>query len=122
MRTSVRDLSRHRTWTFERSIRAGAVMQAEAAARELGRLSLSDALRLVELYTAYEPEKFERAAIRWFERYLVERQPTLLRAQVALAALGDLRSGGDAATELLADFNSTPPAQRTASSSRGTDA
>jgi hypothetical protein len=83
------------------------VIQAEAAARELGRLSLSDALRLVELYAAYEPDKFERAAARWSERYLAERQPTLLQAQVALAALGELRGGGGAASKLLTDLAAT---------------
>jgi hypothetical protein len=88
---------------FERSIKAGLVMQAEAAARELGRLSLADALRLVELYAAYEPEKFEKAALRWFDRYLCEGEPTLLKAQVALAALSDLRGGqNESASKLLA--------------------
>jgi hypothetical protein len=88
---------------FERSIKAGQVIQAEAAARELGRLSLSDALRLVELYASYESDKFERAALRWFDRYICEREPTLLRAQIALAALSDLRGGqNESASKLLA--------------------
>jgi hypothetical protein len=74
-------------------------MQAEA--RELGRLSLHDALRLVELSAAHEGDKFERAALRWYERFLAERQPTLLQAQVALAALGELRGGSRVASKVL---------------------
>ena len=44
---------------------------AEVTAREFA-LSLEEALQLVLLYAAYEPAKFERAALRWFHRYLDE--------------------------------------------------
>jgi hypothetical protein len=68
---------------------------AEATAREFA-LTLEEALRLVLLYAAYEPAKVERAALRWFARYLDEgKGVTLLKAQIALAALGDLRRGDD---------------------------
>jgi hypothetical protein len=53
---------------------------AEATARELGRLSLEEALELVLLYAAYEPAKLERAAWRWFGCYLEEREPGLIAA------------------------------------------
>jgi len=52
-------------------------------------------------YAAYEPAKVERAALRWFSRYLSEREPGLLRAQIAFAALGELRCGSVAARDLL---------------------
>jgi hypothetical protein len=66
---------------------------AEAAAREFA-LSLEEALRLVLLYAAYEPAKVERAALRWFARYLDEgKSVSLLNAQVALSALAELRAG-----------------------------
>jgi hypothetical protein len=55
---------------FKRAIERGNVLVAEATARELGRLSLEEALQLVLLYAAYEPAKLERAALRWFGRYL----------------------------------------------------
>jgi hypothetical protein len=42
------------------------VLIAEATAREMGKLSLEEALQLVLLYAAYEPAKLERAALRWF--------------------------------------------------------
>ena len=67
-------------------------MVAEATAREIG-LSLEEALQLVLLYAAYEPAKLERAALRWFARYLDEgKAVSLLKAQLALAALAELRA------------------------------
>ena len=50
---------------------------AEAVARELHVVSLEDALKLVHLYAVKESPKFEQAAMRWLERYLAERTPTL---------------------------------------------
>ena len=38
------------------------------------------------------------------ERYLAERLPTMLQAQVALAALGELRGGSEAASKLLVEM------------------
>jgi hypothetical protein len=38
-------------------------------------VSLEDALRLVHLYGEKESPKYERAAMRWLERYLTERTP-----------------------------------------------
>ena len=57
---------------------------AEDAARELPHLPLDDALQLVYLYAERGSPKYERAALRWLERYLAERPPTLARlAEVA---------------------------------------
>ena len=89
---------------FGRAIENGNLVIAEATARELGRLSLEEALQLVLLYAAYEPAKVERAALRWFGRYLSEREPGLLRAQIALAALGELRGGSEAAGGILVNL------------------
>ena len=64
------------------------MFHAELAAREIGTLSLSEALELVVLYAEVEPAKFERAAVRWFSRYLDEGTKfTLLKAHLALAAI-----------------------------------
>jgi hypothetical protein len=88
---------------FKRAIERGNVLIAETTAREFA-LSLEEALQLVLLYAAYEPAKLERAALRWFRRYLDEgKGVTLLRAQIALAALAELRAGEpEQATDLLA--------------------
>jgi hypothetical protein len=50
---------------------------AEDTARELPNLSLEDALRLVHLYGEKESPKYERAAMRWLERWLTESSPKL---------------------------------------------
>jgi hypothetical protein len=76
---------------FKRAIERGNVVLAEMTARELGRLTLEEALSLLVLYAEKEPAKYERAALRWFSRYVTEGNAvSLLRAQVALAALSEL--------------------------------
>jgi hypothetical protein len=50
---------------------------AEDAARELPNLPLQDALQLVHLYAERGSPKFERAAMRWLERYITEESPRL---------------------------------------------
>ena len=40
--------------------------------RDLGGLTLDEALRLLFLYAEKEPIKFEGAALRWFARYVTE--------------------------------------------------
>jgi hypothetical protein len=91
---------------FKRAIERGNVVVAEATARELGQLSLEEALQLVLLYAAYEPAKLERAALRWFGRCLDEgKAVSLLKAQLALSALGELRGiEHEQAAELLAEL------------------
>ena len=57
---------------FRRAIERRALWTAEDAARELPNLPLEDALLLVRLYAERESPKFEKAAMRWLERYLTE--------------------------------------------------
>ena len=80
---------------FQRAVQQGNVMRAEAAARQLGQLQLDQALRLLFLYAEKEPIKFKRAALRWLGRYVTEgRAVSLLKTQLALVALSELRAGG----------------------------
>jgi hypothetical protein len=58
---------------FRRAVEHGSLIQAEAAARELGRLDLDDALRLVLLFRREGDRRFERAAVRFIGRVLAER-------------------------------------------------
>jgi hypothetical protein len=62
---------------FRRALDRGNLWVAEAAARDLETVSLDDALRLVHLYAERESPKFERAAMRWLERFLTESSPRL---------------------------------------------
>ena len=65
------------------------------AARELGWVSLGDALALVFLYAEMEDPKFGRAAIRWLDRLLEERLIELSEARRACEWLEQL-AGPDA--------------------------
>jgi hypothetical protein len=62
---------------FRRAIEREALWMAEDAARELPNLPLDDALKLVRLYGEKESPKYEKAALRWLQRYLAEGSPRL---------------------------------------------
>jgi hypothetical protein len=77
---------------FQRAVRRRQVLAAETAARELGGLSLSEALSLCLLYAAEDDPRFERAFRRWLGR--ARRDHALTHEQVELirASAGALRS------------------------------
>ena len=83
---------------FTRALTNRNLVAAEAAARELGRLSLEDAVGLCVLYRQCDAPCFERAAVRWLERFLAERRPTLEQVGLAVGALAELRAGNGAAS------------------------
>src|SRR5262245_29417918 len=86
---------------FQRALAVRSLMQAEAAARELPRLSLLDAIDLSVLMASEAPERYERAARRLLVRLLTEREWfSLDDAQLAIACLRRLRLGD---TDRLAD-------------------
>jgi hypothetical protein len=60
---------------FQRAIHRRHVQAAEMAAREMGGLSLADALSLCELLANTDPARYERAALRWLHRFIDERLP-----------------------------------------------
>ena len=77
---------------FQRALERGNLEQAEQAARELGWLSLVDALALVVAYARTGSPKFEPAAVRWLARLALEgREIGLSDLQLASAALPCLR-------------------------------
>lgn len=77
---------------FQRALDRGNLEQAEHAARELGWLSLVDALALVVAYARTGSPKFEPAAVRWLARLALEgREMRLGDLQLAAAALTCLR-------------------------------
>jgi hypothetical protein len=65
----------HAQVRFRRAIEFRTLWMTEDAARELPNLSLQDALQLVHLYAERGSPKYERAAMRWLERYLAESSP-----------------------------------------------
>ena len=71
-------------------------------ARELGRISLAEALELTILIAKKEPQRLPRVAVRWLERYLQECEPTLANVALAVSALSALADEEPAeATRLL---------------------
>jgi hypothetical protein len=73
---------------FGRAIKRRNLFQAELAAREMGGLSLYDALDLCALIAEVKPERLERAAVRWHGRLELEAAMlTLAESRFALAAL-----------------------------------
>jgi hypothetical protein len=64
---------------------------AEAAARELPRLNLADALELTILIARKEPRRHQRIAARWLLRYLEDcDEATIDEAAIVAACLAAL--------------------------------
>ena len=63
------------------------------AAREMGGLSLADALSLCELLANVDPARYERAALRWLLRFIDGRLPPLTEVALAASTLAELRHG-----------------------------
>jgi hypothetical protein len=83
---------------------------AEAAARDLPQLPLEDALQLVHLSGERGSPKYERAAMRWLERYLTENEPRLQHfAEIASRRARAGRSPDELVAAPAADSASDPP-------------
>jgi hypothetical protein len=59
-------------------------------ARELGRISLADALELTAFVARKDPRRHPRVAARWVQRYLEEFEPTLNEIALVVGALSAL--------------------------------
>jgi len=78
-------------------------MVAEATAKELGRVSLGEALELTLLIAQNDPRRHLRVAARWLRCYLDESlDVTIDEAAMVATSLAALTArGGDTAVELL---------------------
>src|ERR687895_409193 len=105
MRTSVRMTSEGSALTrFRRALAAGDGPGAHAAATELQRVELADALALTLLLSG-DPELFDRASVRWVARFALEVRGVGLReAYLAQAALSAVRPGETVGAQALADL------------------
>src|ERR1041384_3365631 len=82
----------HRTGELRTALRTRSFNMALQIARELRPVSLRDGLDLTLLAAHKDPDRYERMARRWLERFLREARPTLqLSAWVSedLAKLGE---------------------------------
>lgn len=70
---------------FQRALETGNLTLIRNAAAELPRVDLGDALAVCVVIRHAEPERFQRAALRWLARFCIERRDATL-AQVQAAA------------------------------------
>jgi hypothetical protein len=76
---------------FQHAIERGQLLFAEAAARELGSLSLAHALEFLLLLAEKEPQRFDQAAARWHARFVLEsRGVGIADSQLLLGAVAGL--------------------------------
>jgi hypothetical protein len=72
---------------FRRALETGNELLVVSAARELPRIALDDALRICLVLRNGDPDRYDRAAVRWLGRFALEGQKVTIR---------DLRSAADA--------------------------
>jgi hypothetical protein len=72
---------------FQRALASGNPTLVAAAAAEIGHLSLDDALAVCLAFLPSDPQRFDRAVVRWHGRYCVELRPSTDEAQLVLAAM-----------------------------------
>jgi hypothetical protein len=72
---------------FRRALDRGNVCEALSAASELQFVGLAEALELTLLLADGEPDKYERAAVRWHVRFAQEVPHVDLRESLAVLAL-----------------------------------
>jgi hypothetical protein len=83
----------------KRAIEHGNLIRAEGMAREVGNLTLSEALHLVALIAQKDRARRSRCALRWLRRLLDEDESlTVDEAVFAAAALASLGGRGPTST------------------------
>lgn len=104
---------------FRRALAGGDLAAVRAAASELPGVPLEDALAVSVLLLQREPDRYERAAVRWLGRLLLERPiGELRRAELGAIYLDELRhptraaSAADALSTLAADAGVARAGQR----------
>lgn len=87
---------------FRRALRTGSEALVLAAARELPQIALHDALQICLVLRGGDPDRYERAAVRWLGRFALEaRGVTIDDLRVAAAALDALPERAADAMERL---------------------
>ena len=87
---------------FKRALEIGNELLVLAAARELPRIALDDALRICLLLRDGDPDRYQRAALRWLGRFALEAgDVTIGDLRLAAEALDALRDRTGEAMERL---------------------
>jgi len=87
---------------FRRALETGNEALVTAAALELPRIALDDALRICLVLRSGDPRRYERAAVRWLGRFALEaRNATIEDLRLAADALDALPQQAAEAMERL---------------------
>jgi hypothetical protein len=87
---------------FRRALQTGSEALVVAAALELPRVALDDALRICLVLRNGDPDRYERAAVRWLGRFALEaREATIEDMRLAAEALDALPERAPEAMERL---------------------
>jgi hypothetical protein len=87
---------------FRLALATGNLTLIRSAATELPQVNLGDALVVCMAIREAEPERFERAALRWLARFCVERpRVTVADVRLAAGAFESMASDPAAALETL---------------------
>jgi hypothetical protein len=87
---------------FRRALSTGNEALVIAAALELPRIALDDALQICLVFRGGDPERYDRAAVRWLGRFALEaRGVTIADLRAAAEALAALPSQASEAMERL---------------------
>src|SRR5438045_5398015 len=79
---------------FRRALETGNEALVTTAALELPRIALDDALRICLVLRGGDPDRYERAAVRWLGRFALEARSV---------TIGDLRHAANALDALPDD-------------------
>jgi hypothetical protein len=90
---------------FRRAIASGNVLLIQAAAAELPRVGLPDALEVCLVFRDKDRALFERAAVRWLGRFALEARGVTIEAiQRAAGAFDAMPRRPQTAMEILASL------------------
>jgi hypothetical protein len=87
----------HAVSRFARAVKTGNPNIVVAAAAELPRLSLADALAVLLAFARARAQQTEAAAVRWAARYLTEVRPTASPREAHLVLSGACALAGPSA-------------------------
>ena len=84
---------------FKRALATNDLLLIRAAAAELPKVNLRDALEILPIIATFEPQTYDRAACRWLARLALEASVDLEHLRVALGALDRLPEAPEQSSE-----------------------
>jgi hypothetical protein len=87
---------------FQRAIETEDVSAAMASAAKMSYVSLGDSLALVRLLARKCDPRFDRAANRWLNRWVIEKGASVGEVSIATAAMGTLAINPDSQQAIAA--------------------